>query len=184
MTNTEYSTTPTTPQPERQGNYFIFPGLRELLVGMSIIVGIEFLTGTSNLASLPLQHMFFAAVLICGCLLIISFCLAMVLSEHPWQRNSTDTLFVALLVMPPAFCAGFFLIGLLFPSLAVHYPAYTEPTAILLLNWIWHLLKCSWAILTQIANIYGWFTIIASGVLLLHIYFKHGNAINDKLNSL
>lgn len=168
-------------QNNTQQKYFIFPGLRELLLGVAFIVVIEFFFGTSVLATLPLQYMFFAISLICVSILIISFCLAILLSE---PRNSTDTLFVALLVLPPAFCSGFFLIGLLFPPLAVNYPVYKETFDFYLFDWPWHLLKCSWAILTQISHIYGWFVIVASGVLLLHIYIKHGKAIDDKLNSL
>lgn len=41
-------------------NYFIFPGLRELLIGIAVLAGLEYLFGESALASLPLQQVFLA----------------------------------------------------------------------------------------------------------------------------
>lgn len=165
-------------QNNGQQRHFIFPGLRELLLGITVIVVIETLIGTSVLATLPLQHMFFASVLISVYLLMVS----LLLSYWFTDNNEGDPLGL-LLGVPALFCSGFYFIGLLFPALAIDYPTYTEPVDIYFLDLVWHLLKCAWAIVTQISHIYGWFTIISCGVLLIHIYTKCGKDLNNWLNS-
>lgn len=162
-----------------QQRYFIFPGLRELLLGITVIVIIEALTGTSVLATLPLQHMFFALILICIYIAI----LVGLFSDSGFRYNAITRLEGLLLGIPVLFCSGFYFIGLLFPALAIDYPTYTEPVDIFFLDLVWHLLKCAWAIVTQISHIYGWFTIISCGILLIYLYTKCWEDLNNWLDS-
>lgn len=165
------------PKPE---NYFVFPGLRELFMGTASIAGIEYLTGMSIMAAQPLQTIFLAmlAFIVVEIVLVgVIVLIAESSSPHPF----------AVIAIPTAlFCGGVYLIGLIFPELAMIFPAYPAPRVPFIgsITWLNYLVYTTWKIILQLGRVYGWFTIIASGFLLAHIATRHGQAIKDKLNSV
>lgn len=175
MQNTNQSNSNTPPH-----NYFIFPGLRELLVGTGILTVIETFIGTSVLSALPPQSIFLAvmAFILLEAILILLIHISVKRSWSIW----------GFLLVSGTFLLGIYLIGLLFPQLAVVIPPERETPGWLISliqqpKWAYHF-YATWRTLLNIGTTYGWFTLLGSGLLLAHIYTKHDKAIEEKLNQL
>ena len=162
------------------GNHFIFPGLRELLIGIAALAGLEYLFGESALASLPLQQIFLAIL----ALIIRASTLTMLII---WAEQRSAGI-IGFFLISGVFFAGIYGIGILFPPLAIQLPnASAVP------NWLnelisWRLLTYTifaiWKSLVGLGVTYGWFTIIGTVLLMVHIQTKHGKALVKWFNDL
>lgn len=180
MTNTGHPTTPTAPQPERQDNYFIFLGLRELLVGTGMLTVIEYVVGNSLVSTLPLQSMF----LIMSAFTVLEIIVFLLIYWAVEYGKGWPALIINSVIL----LLWAYLIGLAFPSLNEslwYYGTFPKWLLNIINSEFWAgLVYCVFRMALNIGVIFGWFTVLGSALLLAHLYTKQNKAIEKWLKAL
>ncbi len=153
---------------EEKESYFIFPGFRELLIGISILSIIEFLTGASVISRMPLQEIFTVLMIL---FIVELVCFIIIASE--WESFN----YITFLIVSTIFLAGTYGIGYLYPELAIGYPNNSY-------SGIMKMVILLYSVIMQLFKKIGFFIFLGSILLLIHLAQKYSKRLKVFLSEL
>lgn len=152
-------------ETEFEYKYFIFPGLKEIVIGCGLLSLFEFFTGSSAAAKLGIQTLLSTLIIFIITLII---CIIVVIQIN----KKTEFNFLHLLILVFIFILGVSTIGYFHPELSITIPKINDNYTPL------RLAKIIFYVVKDFGNKIGWITFLGSIALLIHVLIKHNSIFN------